>query len=376
MELKQEIASRKKKLAKWLKEDDFSAAVFLKEEIEFVNGNFLYYGGSETSDEYCAIIVDSQENSYAIAHEYSFERAKKSGLYNQVFEIRQSMEQLALLLKKLVTEKLSGAKVAFDMGALTADTAALIRYAGVTVNDNSQLRNFVYDQRSIKSAYEIDEIEKAIDAASKALRKTVDSFKQGMTPEEISKTLVKHMVDNGGMPSFETDIRIRRGMNETEIDKLERGDLVMFDFGARLHSQYLSDVGRTIMFGSSQATRDFMSQVYSIKREGLKKIRSGISGNDVRREIDALIREHGFYSTHRPGHQIGLNVHEPYGPHLAYGEENSAALKTGNVVTWEPGIGLKDDKLPKNRYGMEHMEDMVLVGETSKMLGNLELEFS
>ena len=137
---------------------------------------------------------------------------------------------------------------------------------------------------------------------------------------------------------------------------------------------YLSDVGRTIPFGASEKTADFLKQVCLIKHEGLRKIASGKSGAQIREEVDQVIKEHGFESTHRPGHQIGLNVHEPYGPHLNFGEENSSRLKAGNVVTWEPGIGI-DPKLPKNRFGMAHMEDMVLVGNYSRMLGDFEMQY-
>ena len=121
---------------------------------------------------------------------------------------------------------------------------------------------------------------------------------------------------------------------------------------------------------------DFLSNVVSIKKAGLKKINAGTSGNSVREEIDSVIREHGYLSTHRPGHQIGLNVHEPYGPHLAYGKENAGKLRKGNLVTWEPGIGFPSEEQPEKRFGMAHMEDMVVVGDhDSRMLGSLPLEY-
>jgi len=178
------------------------------------------------------------------------------------------------------------------------------------------------------------------------------------------------------LPSFEVDIRLRRDLKENEVDKLKKGDLILFDFGARLPSMYPSDVGRTVPFGGmNKETVDFMNNVVSIKKEGVKRIRSGVSGNAARTGIDELIEEFGYVSTHRPGHQIGINVHDPYGPHLAYGPENAGKLKNGNVVTWEPGIGLKETDGPKNRFGMAHMEDMVLVGSNSNALGDLDLEF-
>jgi Xaa-Pro aminopeptidase len=376
LEFFDDLTLRKKRLAKFLRRNQLEAAVFLKEEIEAVNGDFVYFGGGVTSGEYAAIVVDPEENSYAIVHEYSFERAAESGLYDQVYEIRQSIDQLVLALRRLMKEKLPGKKgFAFDFATISANTLDLIqgKIPGVK---NSGLTEFVFSQRSLKSRFELDEMERAVGIAKSCFERTIESLKEGQRLADISKLLSKNLIEENTLPSFEIDVRLRRDMKEKEVEKLRKGDLVLFDFGARLPSMYLSDVGRTIPFQrASSATRDFMSDVVSIKKEGIKRIRSGTNGNNTRADIDRLIEEHGYVSTHRPGHQIGINVHEPYGPHLAFGSENAGRLKEGNVVTWEPGIGFKETQGPKNRFGMAHMEDMVLVGKDSRALGDFDLEY-
>ncbi len=370
-----ELDSRFGRLVEWLNEYDLEYAVILKEEIEVLSGNYLYYGGALTSGEYGAVIVDSSGERSAIAHEYSFEKVKKSELYSKVFEIRQSIEELIVTLRRLVKDS----NTVIDSSA-TQNATNLAKASGIRIVDKN-LREFVFSQRAMKSEFEVHEMERAIGISKKALDKTIHSLESGMTTEDISRALDKNILEEGGIgTSFGTDVRIRRNLSEVEMRKLAKGDLVLIDFGARLSSMYLSDVGRTFPFSSSgdYKTRDFMNDVYSIKRVGLKKIASGNTGNQIRAEIDQIIREHGYDSTHRPGHQIGLNVHEPFGPALAYGEENSAQLRKDNVVTWEPGIGLVKNRgrLYKNRFGMAHMEDMVLVGNPSKVLGNFKLEFS
>jgi Xaa-Pro aminopeptidase len=373
--LKAELDSRFRRLAEWLNENDLDYAVILKEEIEVQSGNYLYYGGALTSGEYGAIVVDSSGERSAIVHEYSFERVKNSGLYSRVFEIRQSIEELAATLRRLLKDS----NTTIDSSA-TQNATNLLRSSGINMADKN-LRKFVFSQRSIKSEFEVREMERAIGIARRALESTIEDFKSGITTEDISRSLNKNILEEDGVgTSFETDVRIRRNLDEAETRKLAKGDLVLFDFGAKLSSKYLSDVGRTIPFssGGDRKIRDFMNDVYSIKRAGLKKIVSGHTGNQVRAEIDQIIHEHGYDSTHRPGHQIGLNVHEPFGPALAYGKENSEQLQKGNVVTWEPGIGLVKNKgkMYKNRFGMAHMEDMVLVDNLSKTLGNFKLELS
>ena len=103
--------------------------------------------------------------------------------------------------------------------------------------------------------------------------------------------------------------------------------MILFDFGVKLPSGFLSDVGRTMPFWSRKKVEDFLDDVYLIKASGLKLIRSHRTGNKVREDVDQIIRKFGYESTHRPGHQIGLNVHEPYGQHLDMGEENTSQLQ-------------------------------------------------
>jgi Xaa-Pro aminopeptidase len=367
------MKNRARRLAKWLRKNKFDAGVFLREEIELLNCDYLYFGGAKLSSEYGAIIIDSSGGCTAVAHEYSFERVRGSGEYSRVFEIRQSVKELVAAIRNI---NHSFPKLAVDLGSISASTLYLLEKNGIKVGETS-LREFVFNERSIKSEYEISEMESAIGVARRAFEKTIETLRSGISIDEIARTLNKTMLDEGALgPSFETDIRIRHKLHEAEVGRLSRGDLVLFDFGARLPSMYLSDVGRTIPFGVLDVkTSDFLEKVCSIKKEGLRRIVSGKSGEQVREDIDQIIKEHGFESTHRPGHQIGLNVHEPYGPHLNFGEENSSLkLKTGNVVTWEPGIGL-DSKQPRNRFGMAHMEDMILVGSSPRALGDFDLQY-
>jgi Xaa-Pro aminopeptidase len=265
--------------------------------------------------------------------------------------------------------------VRVDGASLTYDAAKLMERIGVAPDE--ALTRFVYGQRSRKSAYEVEEIEKAIRIGKEALHATLGRLKVGIRVGEIALLLKKALLDGGAISeSFATDVKIRRGVDENEIVRLERGSLLLVDFGGRLESQYLSDMGRTIPFGPNNQIRDFLRDVYEIKRLGLRKIKSGLTGTEVRKEVDEIITGFGYASVHRPGHQIGLNVHEPYQPDLAYGEENNVPLEERSVVTWEPGVGLNDPRLGPVRFGLAHMEDMVLVGKESKMLGNVPLEFA
>ena len=373
MSFSSERKRRIKRLQSWLASQDLDAAVFLKEDMELNNYNYVYYGGNLASEEYCAVVVDTSGNSRAVVQEHAFEKVESSGEFLKVVGTRQSTDQLISNVRAL-TQSYRKGRVRVDSASLTAIASKKMERIGIMRDD--ALTEFVYAERSLKSAYEISQIETAVRIGANALQSTIDSLKAGIKVTEIAVELKKSMLDEGAVSeSFTTDVRIRRGVSEKEANTLERGSLVLFDFGARLESQYLSDMGRTVPYGANGQLRDFMNEVYEIKKLGLRKIRAGRTGNEVRREIDELIGEYGYASVHRPGHQIGLNVHEPYEPNLAYGEENNTALREGNIVTWEPGIGLRNPKLAPVRFGLAHMEDMVLVSGDSKMIGQVPLEF-
>ena len=368
----QELTRRVKRLQEWLASKQLEAAVFLKEDMELNNYNYIYYGGNLASEEYSALVVDTSGNTSAVVQEHAFERVESSGAFLKVVGTRQSTDQLISNVNSLTRGYRVGA-VRVDGASLTANAST--KMDGIGIKADKSLTRFVYSERSRKSSYEIGQIERAVKIGLRALRTTIDQLAVGQKVNEIAVSLKKSMLGEGAVSeSFATDVMIRRGVSEREVRTLERGSLLLFDFGARLESQYLSDMGRTVPYQANAAARDFMADVNEIKRLGLRKIRAGRTGNDVRRGVDKVIEEFGYRSVHRPGHQIGLNVHEPYQPDLAYGEENRVALKEGNVVTWEPGIGLKDSKLAPIRFGLAHMEDMVLVGQDSKMLGNVPLE--
>jgi Xaa-Pro aminopeptidase len=374
-----EIQARREKLAHWLEENDFQAAIFLKEDLEDLHGDFIYYGGSIDS-EYAAIVIGANCASYAIAHEYAFDRVKASSKYDSVEKIRQSTNELVVSLRRLLMERFPRkGKIAFDFSCLKVNTWKLLKECSIRVADN-QLTSFVHSERSVKSPYEIREMKAGIEIAKRAFETTIGSLKEGQSASEISKNLNRNMLEEGAVgPSFDTTVHITREERAGNVDRTKRGDVLFFDFGARLVSGYCSDVGRTIPLGRiSTRSNDFLNDVFSIKKEGLKKIKSGISGNEIRHSIDKLIEEFGYVSTHRPGHQIGINVHEPYGPNLAYGKENSMKLRNRNVVTWEPGIGFGNSENSKpnyDDYGMAHVEDMVLVGERSRILGGFEQDY-
>lgn len=124
------------------------------------------------------------------------------------------------------------------------------------------------------------------------------------------------------------------------------------DFGARFGS-YCSDMTRTVSIGkASEKMKNIYNVVLEAQKLGLEKIKSGAICSDVDKAARDFIDLNGYKNCfgHSLGHGVGLYIHEA--PSLSYRSNN--ALKSGNVVTVEPGIYLEED------CGCR-IEDMVLV---------------
>jgi Xaa-Pro aminopeptidase len=130
------------------------------------------------------------------------------------------------------------------------------------------------------------------------------------------------------------------------------GDCVIVDFGGTRHG-YRADVTRTYHVGEPPKR---FRRIYEVVREAnaraIEHVRPGVTAE----RIDAVAREHivdagfGAHFSHRTGHGIGLDVHEP--PYLVRGD--ATVLEQGMAFTVEPGIYLPGE------FGVR-IEDVVLV---------------
>ncbi|ARX87211.1 MULTISPECIES: aminopeptidase P family protein [Streptomyces] len=148
---------------------------------------------------------------------------------------------------------------------------------------------------------------------------------------------------NGASPHHEAGDRV-----------IERGDMVVLDFGGLRHG-YGSDTSRTVHVGEPSAEEQ---RVHDVVREAqdaaCRAVKPGIACQDVDRVARAVITEAGYgeYFIHRTGHGIGVTTHEP--PYMIEGEEQP--LVPGMCFSVEPGIYLP------GRFGVR-IEDIVTVTE-------------
>jgi Xaa-Pro dipeptidase len=140
-----------------------------------------------------------------------------------------------------------------------------------------------------------------------------------------------------------------------ESREVRPGDAVLIDTGGSLHG-YRSDISRTFVVGDpSAALRRAWDTVAAAQRAALAAIRPGVTTGAIDAVARAVMAEAGYgaddrYFTHRLGHGIGLEVHEP--PYLAGG--TPTVLAAGMTMSDEPGIYVAGE------FGVR-LEDIVVV---------------
>jgi Xaa-Pro aminopeptidase len=117
---------------------------------------------------------------------------------------------------------------------------------------------------------------------------------------------------------------------------------------------------RTVVRGrASDELKRMYDAVLAAQLRGIELVRDGADGEDVHREVVAVLERAGYQTGmvdgrmqgffHGTGHGVGLDIHEA--PSIS---RRASPLHTGHVVTVEPGLYYP-------RWGAVRIEDMVLV---------------
>ena len=201
--------------------------------------------------------------------------------------------------------------------------------------------NMVEALRESKDADEVALIRYAGGIATRALDKTLKSIRVGMTELSVAGIL-EHALRDEGSEDFPFATIAASGPRaalphaRASSRVIERGDLLLLDFGAQ-YKGYCSDVTRTVVVGrASDEQREFYEIVRHANAVASKSVRAGMKGQEADGLARRYIEDRGYGDAfgHSLGHGLGLEVHEA--PRLAKTVE--APLGVGAVVTIEPGI--------------------------------------
>jgi Xaa-Pro dipeptidase len=195
--------------------------------------------------------------------------------------------------------------------------------------------------RLIKDADEIAALRRAIEITEQALDDVLAAVHVGMTERQIANLLTQALLQRGA-EGLAFEPLIQSGPNTalphaTPGERaVQAGELLLLDFGITIDG-YASDITRTFVVGHvSEEIKKIYELVKQANAAGRAASRPGVSGQEVDRAARKVIVDGGYgqYFTHRTGHGLGLEGHEP--PYMVEG--NAVPLEVGNTFTIEPGI--------------------------------------
>jgi Xaa-Pro aminopeptidase len=206
-----------------------------------------------------------------------------------------------------------------------------------------------------KSDEEIACIDTAVEITEEVFEKVPEMVREGIKEKELAGLLVAEMCSRGGDDSW---ARVQFGENAAIPNAvpghrtLAAGEMILIDMGTHVDG-YHSDLSRVYAFKKAEEN---VRQIYAIVDEAQQAAISKIAPKITASDVDAAARnvidrhEYGIHFTHRTGHGIGLDRHEP--PFIVKG--NHEPLRSGMTLTIEPGLYLT------GRLGVR-LEDQVIV---------------
>ncbi len=237
-----------------------------------------------------------------------------------------------------------------------------------------------FEERLVKSDEEVEQItatqratEEAVDAAISAIRAAKvgnDGFLyldgQVLTSEALKKIINVKLMESDCVAQHTI---VAPGLQGVDPHHQGTGpiraneSIVMDVFPKSGRTRYFADMTRTVVKGkASPKLREMYRAVLKAQERGIELTRDGADGKAIHTEVNAVLEKDGFTTGmvggrmqgffHGTGHGVGLDIHEP--PRIS---KTGAVLKSGHVVTIEPGLYYQD-------AGGIRIEDLVVVTPT------------
>ena len=198
--------------------------------------------------------------------------------------------------------------------------------------------------RIVKSTAELALMQTANEITLAALKYVHARVETGMSGTVIMGILVDATQALGGTPEFSLVLLNEASAYPHGSEKpqtIRNGSVVLVDTGCSVHG-YQSDISRTWIFGEPSARqRDIWDTVKRGQEIALETAKIGAPVGAVDKAVRAFYEGKGWSkdyglpgTSHRTGHGIGMEVHEP--PYLV--RSDSTPLAAGMCFSDEPGI--------------------------------------
>jgi Xaa-Pro dipeptidase len=198
--------------------------------------------------------------------------------------------------------------------------------------------------RMIKSAAELALMQTANNVTLAALRHVHGKVERGMTANDIVTLMVDATEKLGGSHEFSLVL-----LNEASAyphgsltpQSVHEGSVILIDTGCTVHG-YQSDISRSWVYGeSTPRQREVWNTVKQGQEVALQSVKLGEPAGAIDKAVRTFYEQKGWRKdyalpglSHRTGHGIGLDGHEP--PYLV--RSDTTPLQAGMCFSDEPGI--------------------------------------
>ena len=244
--------------------------------------------------------------------------------------------------------------------------------------------------RAIKSDFEIQVMQRAIDITEKAFRRVLRFVKPGVMEYEIEAEITHEFIRKRATGHAYTPI-IASGPNANVLHYIDNnqqckdGDVILLDFGAE-YGNYAADLSRSIPVSGqfTERQRDVYNAVLRVMKQATAMLVPGNTIEKYHGEVGKIMEEeliglgllnsdevkkqnpdmplYKKYFMHGTSHFLGLDVHDignRYEP-----------MKAGMVFTCEPGI-----YIPEEGLGIRLENDILITSkEPIDLMANIPLE--
>ncbi|MFE4536722.1 aminopeptidase P family protein [Streptomyces scopuliridis] len=262
----------------------------------------------------------------------------------------------------------------------------------VTAERDEELRVHLSEARAVKDAFEIGELQKAVDSTVRGFEDVVKILDKAEATSEryIEGTFFLRARVEGNDIGYGSICAA--GPHATTLHWVRNdgdvrpGDLLLLDAGVETHTLYTADVTRTLPINGrySELQRKIYDAVYESQEAGIAAVKPGAKYRDFhdasQRVLAEKLVEWGLlegpvekvlelglqrrWTLHGTGHMLGLDVHDCAAARReAYAD---GTLEPGMCLTVEPGLYFQADDLtvPEEYRGIGvRIEDDILVTE-------------
>ena len=267
-----------------------------------------------------------------------------------------------------------------------------------------ELLTYLSEIRMVKDAYEIAEMQKAVDATNRGFADMVQVFDAASATKRGERIIESAFFGRARLEGNDLgyDTIAASGSHACILHwirndgDVKKGDLILIDAGVEVDSLYTADITRTLPINGkfSPAQRKIYMLVYEAQKAGFAAVKPGAKFKDISAAAHAVLAKgleemgvlpitaeeslkpdvglHRRWTVHGVSHMLGIDVHDCN--EARESQYRDGTLEAGMILTVEPGLYIHpDDELfPAEYRGIGvRIEDDVLVTETGcRVLSN------